>query len=229
VDFYSKFGVDAVYTGHPLVSRIKTFLADNPRKKKVFGDTKIITILPGSRADEITHHLPVLLDTVSQLNREFDIKVNISKAEGIDDSVFRRYLSGLKEFNLTKENVYSLVLNSDLIMTKAGTSTMECALIGNPFFIFYKTFPLNYYLLKPIVKVDNLGMVNILAKENFIKEYIQNDFTVENLLIECRKILTDEHYRLMLEEKLKNIWNILGYSNSAVTASRIIKNYLTGN
>jgi hypothetical protein len=41
--------------------------------------------------------------------------------------------------------------------------------------------------------------------------------------------LTDEHYRLMLEEKLKNIWNILGYSNSAVTASRIIKNYLTGN
>jgi lipid-A-disaccharide synthase len=111
-------------------------------------------------------------------------------------------------------------------MTKAGTATMECALIGTPFLIFYKTFLLNYYLLKPVVKVNNLGMVNILAKENFISEFIQHDFTVNNLLTESRKILTDERYRSGIEQKLKEIWNILGDSDAASSAVQQIKPYL---
>jgi len=191
--FYEKFGVNAVYVGHPLVSRIRRFLLENTRKKKIYGDTKIITILPGSRKDEITHHLPVLLETVQQLSKEFDLEVNVSKADGIDNSAFERFRQDLKPYNLTSENVYKMILNSDLVLTKAGTSTIECSLIGTPFLIFYRTFLLNYFLLKPVVKVNNLGMVNILAGENIIKEFIQHDFTVDNLLFESRKILTDEH------------------------------------
>jgi lipid-A-disaccharide synthase len=226
VEFYKKYGIDAVYTGHPLVSRIKKFLSENTKKKKIYGETKVISILPGSRKDEIIHHLPILLETAVQLGKEFDIEVNISKAEGIDESVFKKFGKELNQFNLTGENVYEMILNSDLVMTKAGTATMECALIGTPFLIFYKTFLLNYYLLKPVVKVNNLGMVNILAKENFISEFIQHDFTVNNLLTESRKILTDERYRSGIEQKLKEIWNILGDSDAASSAVQQIKPYL---
>jgi lipid-A-disaccharide synthase len=226
LDFYKKYGIDAVYTGHPLVSRIKKFLSENQRKKKVYGEPKVVSILPGSRKDEILHHLPILLETAVQLGKEFEIEVNISKAEGIDESIFHKFRNTLDQFNLTGENVYRMILNSDLVMSKAGTATMECALIGTPFLIFYKTFLLNYYLLKPIVKVSNLGMVNILAKENFIREFIQHDFTVNNLLAESRKILTDEQYRSIMEEKLKSIWNILGDSDAASSAVQQIKPYL---
>jgi lipid-A-disaccharide synthase len=225
-EFYKKNGVDAVYAGHPLVKRITRFMAENPKKKPSFGGQKVITILPGSRKDEITNHLPVLLETAVQLNRKFDVKINISKADGIDDSEFKKFKEQLKPFNLTGENVYDLILNSDLVLTKAGTSTMECALIGTPFLIFYRTNPVNYYLLKPIVKVSNLGMVNIIAKENIIKEYIQNNFTAENLVTESVKILTDDQYRRNIKHRLRNIWNILGNSDTALTASKLIKSYI---
>ena len=225
-EFYERFGVNAVYVGHPLVSRIRGFLLENTRKKKIYGDTKIITILPGSRKDEITHHLPVLLETAAQLSKEFDLEVNVSKADGIDNGAFEKFSHDLKPYNLSSENVYKMILNSDLVLTKAGTSTIECSLIGTPFLIFYRTFALNYFLLKPVVKVNNLGMVNILAGENIIKEFIQHDFTVDNLLLESRKILTDEHYRTELELKLRRIWDILGSSDAAYSAVKLIKPYL---
>jgi len=223
VDFYNKYGVDSEYVGHPLTGRIKKFLSENPKKHRPFGTEKIITILPGSRKDEIKQHMPVLLQTIKQLGKEFDIKVNISKAPSLDDSVFKEFKDDIRNYNLSFENVYGLILNSDLVLTKAGTSTMECTLIGTPYLIFYKTYPMNYYLLKPIVKVSNLGIVNILASENIVKEFIQNDFTPAKLLFEARKILTEAYYRQKMTEKFREIWEILGDKDAAHNAAKIIK------
>ena len=116
------------------------------------------------------------------------------------------------------------MFNSDLVLTKAGTSTVECALIGTPFIIYYRTFPINYYLLKPIVKVDKLGMVNILSNENIIKEFIQKDFNEDNLLLEARRILSDVFYRNNMIENLKKIRNILGDNDASSNAARLILN-----
>ena len=227
VNFYSKYGIDAVYTGHPLVKRIRKFLEENPKDEKVFGERKTLTILPGSRKAEIKNHLPVLLNTATQLRKEFDLTVNISKAESAGDDVFVKYSDDLKDFNLTAGNVYELIINSDIVFTKSGTSTIECALIGTPFLIFYKTYLLNYYLLKPIVKINRLGMVNILSEEMIVKEFIQNEFSRANLLLESRRILTDEHYKKLLKEKLKKIWDILGNEDASLNAAKLISSYIT--
>ncbi len=222
VEFYEKFGVNAEYVGHPLTARIKKFLDENPKKKNTQPDKKVITILPGSRKDEIKYHMPVLIETVNLLKKEFNLEVNISKAPSLNERIFSEF-ENIKEYNLTTENVYNLILNSDLVLTKAGTSTMECSLIGTPYLIFYKTFPLNYYILKPIVKIDNLGIANILSKENIVCEFIQKDFTAENLAKEAREILTNESYQDKMKENLKKIWDILGNENASYNAARIIK------
>jgi lipid-A-disaccharide synthase len=220
--FYKKYDVNVTYVGHPLVTRIKEFLGSNPKEKKVFGSEKVITFLPGSRKDEINNHMPILIETAKQLSKEFDAKIYFSKAPGMNESVFVKFMPQLKEFILTDEEIYKLVLNSDLVFTKAGTSTVECALIGTPFLIFYKTFPINYHLLKPIVKVDRLGMINILSEEMVIKEFVQKDFTAKNLLLEANRILTDNDYRDKIKTKLKKIWDILGNENASANAAKII-------
>ena len=226
VEFYNKFGIDASYVGHPLVKRIKKFLDENPKEKKVFGSAKTLTILPGSRTTEIKNHLPVLLKTASRLKMEYDLEVNISKVKNAGDAVFSSFKDDLKSFSLTSDNVYKLILNSDIVFTKSGTSTVECALIGTPFLIYYKTFLLNYYLLKPIVKIDRLGMVNILEDEMIVKEYVQKNFTVENLLLEARRILTDEHYKNGITENLSRIWDTLGNEDASKNAAGIICSYI---
>ncbi len=222
VEFYKKFGVDAEYTGHPLVKRIGKFLDENQQEQKPPGAVKTITILPGSRKDEIKHHLPVLIETLKKLSSEFELKVNISKAPSVNETVFDDFREDIKNYNLSSESVYSLVLNSDLVLTKAGTSTMECSLIGTPYLIFYKTFTTNYYLLKPVVKIDNIGIANIIAGENIVKEFIQNDFTPENLARESKEILTNENYRDKMIAKLKSIWDILGNKDASFNAAKII-------
>ncbi|MCI0448235.1 MAG: lipid-A-disaccharide synthase [Chlorobi bacterium] len=222
VDFYRGFGIDAEYVGHPLVKKIKNFLEQYKKSSKLFGGEKVITVLPGSRKVEIKNHLPVIFRMLSQIGKEFDIKVNISKASSVNDRVFNDF-SEIKKYNLTSENVYKLILESDIVLTKAGTSTMECALIGTPHLIFYKTFPINYYILKPVVKVNFLGIVNILARESIVKEYIQKEFNPEKILLEAKHILTSTHYREKMTTKLNGIWDLLGDKDASFTAAGIIK------
>jgi len=223
VEFYRHFDVDAEYVGNPLVTRISKFLSENKRPARVFGEKKVVTFLPGSRNREISLNLPTLLKIGKQLRKEFDLTINISKAQSVGNSSFEKFLHALDGYNLTTENVYKLVLNSDLVLTKAGTSTLECALIGAPHLIFLKTSPLNYLLMKPFVKINNIGIVNIIAKEQIVREFIQKEFTAENVLPEARSLLTDENHKNILVEKLKKVWGILGNENAAVNAALIIK------
>lgn len=224
VDFYKKFGVDAEFTGHPLVSRIKEFLAGAKREKPE-DDIKTITILPGSRNDEIKHHLPVLLETITMLRKNFQLRIFISRAQSVNKDVFEPLVNNIHDFNIIDSDVYKYIYNSDLVMTKAGTSTMECSLIGTPFLIFYKTYPLNYFLLKPLVKINNIGIVNIIAGKNIIKEFIQKDFNPEMLYNESVKILSDTVYRRNMQENLKQIWDILGNDNASHIAAAKIKQF----
>ncbi|MEO8514763.1 MAG: lipid-A-disaccharide synthase [Ignavibacteria bacterium] len=221
VDFYSKYGVNAKFTGHPLVKRIDEFIEANPKSQTGHPNKKIITILPGSRKDEVKNHLPVLIDTISELRKQVDIVVNISIAPGLD-KVFDEFRDNLSGCNLTTENPYKLILESDLVLTKAGTSTMECALLGTPHLIFYKTFPLNYYLLKPIVKVDKLGIVNILLGEDVVMEFIQNEFTSKKLAIESLKILNDTRYRNKMIESFGKVKQVLGGKDASAEAAKLI-------
>jgi lipid-A-disaccharide synthase len=224
VEFYEKFGITTEYVGHPLVKRIRKFLDENKRTESASGGRKVITVLPGSRFNEIKNHLPVLLKTVQELKSEFDIEVNISKAHSVELRAFDKYLNEMEGCHLVSGSAYELILNSDLVMSKAGTATLECALIGAPHFIFLRTAPINYFLMKPIVNINNIGIVNIIAKENIVKEFIQNDFKASNLAVESKKLLTDDGYRNELKSNLKRVWDILGDKDASLNAADIIKN-----
>lgn len=222
VDFYNKYDIKAEFIGHPLVSRIREFIEHNPKRVRASSDRKIITILPGSRKDEVKHHLPVLLEAIKLIKAKIDVDVNISIAPGMK-KYFDEFTDQLSGYNFTEDKPYNLILNSDAVMTKAGTSTMECTLLGTPYLIFYKTFPLNYYLLKPIVKVDKLGIANLLLGRDAIKEFVQNDFTSENIAAELLMILNDTDYRNRIIKDLKEVWQILGSKEASINAARLIK------
>ena len=73
VEFYEKENVKAVFVGHPLIKRVDKFLDSNVKQ---VSDHTVISILPGSRKDEIERMLPVLVQTASLLKKEFDAEIN---------------------------------------------------------------------------------------------------------------------------------------------------------
>ena len=220
VDFYGKHGVKAEFVGHPLVKKIKEFRESNPKITGT-GEVKRITLLPGSRKDEIKTHMPVLIEAMKILKESINAEVFISIAPGME-SHFDEFKESISGFTLSEESSYWLISESDLVLTKAGTSTMECTLLQVPYLIFYRTYPLNYFILKPIVKVDKLGIANILLGKNAVKEFIQNDFTAGNLAAESLKILTDEAYRTRMLGDLRKIWDTLGSKDASSNAASLI-------
>ena len=224
-EFYKKYDVDAEYVGHPLVKKIKKFLVESTHFPVALqrGEKRVITILPGSRNEEIVNHLAVLVATAKKLQDEFNAEIYFHESASVDKRLFDKYR---EKFNIVNNDVYKLILNSDLVLTKAGTSTVECALIGTPIIICYRTNPINYHLIKPMVNIKNMGMVNILAGKTFIREFIQNDFSAEKLTEEARRILNDTEYNEQMRVNMKKIWDILGEDNASENAARIILSYL---
>lgn len=220
VDFYNKHGVKAEFVGHPLVKRIREFSESNQLIKRD-ADIKRISLLPGSRKDEIKKHMPVLIESMKKLQSTIKAEIFISIAPGME-SHFDEFRQSMPGITLSNESSYKLISNSDLVLTKAGTSTMECTLLQVPYIIFYRTFPLNYYILKPIVKVDKLGIANILLEKDVVKEFIQNDFTAENLAAESIRILSEESYRKQMLSDLRKIWDTLGSKDASQNAAALI-------
>ena len=230
VDFYGKEDIKAEYAGHPLVKRIDSFLSENKRSAS---DKINISILPGSRKDEIDRMLPVLVKTADLFEKDFDCNINFICSPNFHLSYYKKFIKNNKHKIIhdkeDSELNYKTILNSDLVITKSGTSTMECALIGTPFCVVYKTGGLNYSIGKRLVKVDHIAMVNILLGKRAVKEFLQNEMTPENIFEEGKKILTDKIYTARMKEDFSLLRNILSDKDASGNAAGIIVKLINNN
>lgn len=227
VDFYDREGVKAEFVGHPLVKKIDDFLK---RNRKTDSDKIRISILPGSRKDEIDRMLPVLLETGNKFLEEFDCEINILCSPNFKESFYRGLLKDYN-FNLiydrnNSEMNYKTILNSDLVITKSGTSTIECALIGTPFCVVYKTGKINYSIGKRLIRIDNIAMVNILSGKKIVKEFLQEEVNPGNLFKEGKDILTRKEYRENMISDFRNLRRILTEKDASANAAKLISNLL---
>jgi len=227
VDFYQKENIEAEYAGHPLVKRVDGFLKQN---LKISSDKINISILPGSRKDEIDRMMPVLIKAAEKFRKEFDCNINFICSPNYDVSYFKEFIKD-RDFKLIHDSNntdlnYRTILNSDLVITKSGTSTMECALIGTPFCVVYKTGELNYTIGKRLVKVDHIAMVNILLKKRAVQEFLQNEMTPENIFKEGKKIITDKIYTDKMKADFKLLRQVLSDKDASKNAAEIIVNFL---
>ncbi|HMS63939.1 MAG TPA: lipid-A-disaccharide synthase [Ignavibacteria bacterium] len=227
VDFYDKEGIKAVYAGHPLVKRTDDFLKNN---SKASSPRIQISILPGSRKDEIDRMLPVLSETGRIIKREIDCDINILCSPNFKEEYYRKFLNDY-DFNLIYDRDksdlnYKFILNSDFIITKSGTSTVECALIGTPFCVVYKAGKLNYEIGKRLIRIDKIAMVNILAGKEIVKEFLQDEVKPENIVNECRLILSDIKYRNAMIDNFSGIREILTNTDASYNAAKLISQFL---
>lgn len=228
VDFYKEENVLAKFVGHPLKEQIDSFLKG--KEKKESKDRKTVTLMPGSRREEVERILPTLLHVTAQMKKKINLDINILCSGNIEKDFYNRFLNG-QNVNLvyddgTKRIEFETIYNSDLLFTKSGTSTVECALLRAPFCIVYKTGAMNYAIGKNLIKVDKIGMVNILAGKEIVKEFIQNDMNEKNLVAEGMKLLTDKDYIDQMKNNFELVAGILGNETASKNAAKIISEYL---
>lgn len=213
--FYKKANVPVRFVGHPLVdeatvSKTKQECYD---QYKLDPSRKVIGLFPGSRKGEVKRILPIQLKTARLLKKNRpDLQFIIPVASTLDHADIEYFMHSYQTLNIRviKDRVYDVMQVCDAIITASGTATLEISLMGIPSAIVYKLAPLSYFILKRMVSIDNIGLVNIVAEKNIVKEFIQYDANPESIADEIDRILADENYRTDMIEELNKVRAKLG-------------------
>ncbi len=197
---------DGIYVGNPLLDEIKTF-----RDDKLYGN---VAFLPGSRKSEIKALMPIFKELAANIKEN-----KILVVPEIYKNRISEIYGNVEEFDIIF-NTKEALLKSDFAYICSGTATLEAAIIGTPFVLMYKAREIEYLIAKSFVKLNFVGLVNIIfEKENlgeFHKEYLQK-FDKEELINDYKKSSLTE-----FRQKSKKIRNILKYG-SAENIIKIIK------
>lgn len=221
VDFYKKLGYDTDYVGHPLVNNINKFLNTN---KKEENKPLNICLLPGSRLEEINRIFPTLARVAEVIRSEFGAEINLIYPEHIDPHIYRNILKG-RHCNLIPnngDNHLKVLLNSDLVLTKFGTTTLELSILKIPFISVYKAGFFNYFIAKALSDIKYVSMPNILLEKEIVKEFIQSDMTSQKIFVEAKNILTDKSYRKKMLDGFTKVCNLFANTPVKKSASEII-------
>jgi len=224
-ELYRKNNVNAEFVGHPLLERINEydlFSKDEFYTKFNLDLTKdILLILPGSRENEITHIFPSAIKAAAKLSNEFNLQTIVACADNIDMNVFK--VPGRKtDFKIIKGFNYDLMNLAKIGIIKSGTATLEAGLFSLPMVIIYKTSQLTYLIGKKLIKLDTIGMANIITGEKVVPELIQANANVENIYSECKKILSDLKLYSSIRSRLSLLKEKLGELGASRKAAQII-------
>ncbi|HED37123.1 MAG TPA: lipid-A-disaccharide synthase, partial [Ignavibacteria bacterium] len=121
-----------------------------------------------------------------------------------------------------KEYTYDLLKHSKLGIIKSGTSTLEAGLFNLPMVIVYKTNYLTYLIGKNIIKLDYIGLVNIVLGKKVVPELIQNSVSSETIYNECKNILSDRQIYFSIKNDLNPLKEKLGSKGASEKAAKII-------
>jgi lipid-A-disaccharide synthase len=220
--FYKKYHYDVHFVGHPLIDAI----ADRPqveeaafRKAHNLSDKPIIALLPGSRKQEITKMLGVMLSLVNDFK---DYQFVIAGAPSQD---FSFYQSFIKQDNVTfiSNKTYDLLSISNAALVTSGTATLETALFKVPQVVCYKANAISYQIAKRIITLKFISLVNLIMDREVVTELIQGDFNKKRLKKELTAILeTEKREQLFLD--YYELEKILGGRGASDKAAGLIYN-----
>ena len=175
VEFYKKYGKEALFVGHPLTDLAKPTLPEEKVKSLVEWEDYLV-ILPGSRWSEIKNHGEYIKRTYEVLYEKTKLPAVIPTFEP-----FRRKLEQLfkglpvKVFtplDLEKPS-YNLSFYAKFGLVASGTAELELSLLGVPHVVFYRVNPITYWVGKRLVKVPHIALTNLILKEGVIPEMVQ--------------------------------------------------------
>lgn len=210
-NFYEdKHQYPVAFVGHPLIDAIHnqpTIDASVFRKENQLNDKPIIAILPGSRKQEITKMLSVMLSVVNDFS---DYQFVIAGAPSQEFSFYEGFISN-ENIKFISNKTYDLLRNATAALVTSGTATLETALFKVPEVVCYKGSWASYQIAKRIITLEYISLVNLIMDEEVVTELIQEDCTTKRIREELKKILEPNHRKnilnqyMLLEEKLGGI------------------------
>ncbi|MGQ3683513.1 MAG: lipid-A-disaccharide synthase [Candidatus Loosdrechtia sp.] len=226
--FYERAGIPAVYVGHPLFDEIgKAGLKENlVSELKEQGGEDIISLIPGSRQQEIVRVLPLLLQAAPIIKQavpssQFLISCSNEQNFGLIEKITAG--SGVS-CKIITGNIHEIIKASRLCIAGAGTVTLQIAYYHKPMIIVYRISPFAYFIASPFLITPYIGLVNKLANKMIVPELLIYRKNYKWIANEAVQLLTDSRKRHTCIQELSALMEAIGKPGaSAHAADEVLK------
>jgi lipid-A-disaccharide synthase len=212
-ELYQREGVDVRFVGHPLIDLATTTTSRDAFLKSVDLDTAkpVVALLPGSRANELNRLVPTLAAAVPRITSAVrGTQFIVARAPHLVDSFFAPFHGVGATVRVVEGRTDDVLAACDTVVTASGTATVQAALHDKPMVVVYRLSPLSYKLGKPLVRVSNYSMVNLVAGERVVEELIQEACTPDAVARETIDLLTNAARVAEMKEQLATVREKLG-------------------
>ena len=222
-EFYeNKHQFPVTFVGHPLIDAIHNrkevsqadFIQDNQ-----LGEQPIIAILPGSRKQEITKMLSVMLSVVQDFP---DYQFVIAGAPSQEHAFYLPFLKN-KNVHFLSNKTYDLLSHATAALVTSGTATLETALFKVPEVVCYKGSWASYQIAKRIITLKYISLVNLIMDQEVVAELIQENCTAKTIKTELQKLLEPQHQKQLLKAYDTLEHKLGGVGASKKTAELIVR------
>lgn len=225
-EFYEeKHNFSVHFVGHPLIDAIAKREQVNPeafRKEHKLDDRPIIALLPGSRKQEVSKMLEVMLSITEDFK---DHQFLIAGAPSLEAHFYAPFIKK-SNVHLLLNKTYDLLSLSSAALVTSGTATLETALYKVPQVVCYRGNRISYEIAKRVIKLKYISLVNLILDKPVVTELIQTDLTTKRLKEELDHIL-DDYHRAVLFLEYYDLENDLGGKGASEKTAQLIIEAIT--
>ncbi len=230
VPLYRDAGVDVRFEGHPLTDVVRSTLSQTEAKQMLGLDParRAVALLPGSRRKEIANLLPDMLAAAEILKTRFpDLQFILPVAPTLSRDVIASFTRvSAVPVTLIDGRVYDVLRASDAAVVVSGTATLETALMEVPLVIVYRVSRLSSFIGRLLVRVDHIGLANIVAGKRVVPELVQEAVTPQAIAEAVTPMLADVARAAGIRAELAGIRARLGAGGANERIAAVVLEFL---
>lgn len=225
-EFYRRHGVPAEFVGHPFLEHIER--RTHFRSQNEVLRAPRVAVLPGSRVSEIRHHSPLMLGVLKKLREKYpNLEARLPVAPTLGEAKVREHFTDASVTLSFGQNAQDVLRWADVAVVASGTATLETALVGTPYCLFYWVPAFSALLFKWVVRWKGfLGMHNILLEKESAKELFQKKATVDNIVGALDELISNPAKRAAMIDDFQRLRLVLGDTGASSRAAQQIVGFM---
>jgi lipid-A-disaccharide synthase len=226
---YERARVPVTFVGHPLLDVLPLDLPHDEARRRLGADPghSLIALLPGSRAGEVEHLLPPMLEAARRLGAaDGRRRFVLGRAPTVAGEQVARILAaggaGNPPIEVVSGRTYEVMAAADVLLVASGTATLEAALLSAPMVICYRVSRLTELMARALARVQWIGLPNLVSGRLVVPELIQGAVTGARIAQEATRLLEDPVAATAQRAAFKELRSRLGEPGVGARAARAV-------
>jgi lipid-A-disaccharide synthase len=218
---YNRSGLRTQFVGHPMIDRLSA------RKIGVPRDPNLVGLFPGSRRREVRKIFPILIEVMERLRRQrpelrFEVGAASTNLATEMEHMLRHKGEHSLNVRINAGDSAGLMQRAAAGIVASGSATLEAAYFRLPFVLIYHIAWLTYLAARLVVRVEHLGMPNLLAGREIVPEFIQHRANPQMITAAVLSLIDDKDKREQMLHEFDLVMDQLGEGGASQTAARQI-------